>query len=143
MDDFYLSVLKSIEEMQKEMSDSIKNILHDTSITLVDYSPKPSGAAGREPPKYAKGLFGNQWYFTYDSPSNELSSDKSMTGQDSVNRANKIKTDSNLFIKDFTFYAINNTDYSMKIEYEGWEGSKTAPYAPVGKTVALITAKYR
>lgn len=140
MEDFYSSILKNIEEVKNEIDTEIKNILYDVSTILIQYSPKPSGTIEYREPEYSMGLFANQWYYTFDNPSSELSAETDYSGGGSFTRAKAIKTRKRIE-NDFSYYAINNTEYSDKVEYLGWQF--TSPYAPVGKSVSYITSKYR
>lgn len=140
MEDFYSSILKNIEEVKNELDAEIKNILYDVSTILIQYSPKPSGTIDYIEPAYSRGLFANQWYYTFETPSSELTNDIDYSGSDSFSRAKAIKTGKRIE-NDFSYYAINNTEYSDKVEYLGWQF--TSPYAPVGKSVSYITSKYR
>ena len=69
MEDFYSSILKNIEEVKNEIDTEIKNILYDVSTILIQYSPKPSGTIEYREPEYSMGLFANQWYYTFETPS--------------------------------------------------------------------------
>ena len=110
----------------------------------VRLTPSPSF-----PGPYAIGKLANQWYPEVGSYfSEELSSDISATGADSLARISALLTSRQFYKNDGVMTLTNNLSYAYRAEVlgwpanEGWSGT-IGPYRMVWHSIKTISAKYK
>lgn len=147
-----MSFLSDIKVFQakalKAASTNTTNIAQEAFLATVNYSPSPSN-----PGPYAKGLLVNQYYIAIgNTPSSEVSTATSDTGEASKSRIKMLSASLPFFGKDNTVTLANNTEeafYADKLGWaagagtNGWVWTGKAPYFMTAKAMSYIESKYK
>lgn len=145
----FLSDIKAFQaKVLKAASTNTTNIAQEAFLATVNYSPSPSN-----PGPYAKGLLVNQYYIAIgNTPSSEVSTATSDTGEASKSRIKLLSVSLPFFGKDNTVTLANNTEeahYANKTGWKkgegtnGWVWTGRAPYFMTAKAMSYIESKYK
>lgn len=144
----FLSDIKAFQaKALKAASTNTTNIVQEAFLATVNYSPSPSN-----PGPYAKGLLVNQYYIAIgNTPSSEVSTATSDTGEASKTRIKLLSVSLPFFGKDNIVTLANNTEevhYANKLGWEkgkgtnGWVWNGALPYFMADKAMSYIKNKY-
>lgn len=146
----FLSDIKAFQaKALKAASTNTVNIAQEAFLATVNYSPSPSN-----PGPYAKGLLVNQYYVAIgNTPSSEVSSSTSDTGEASKARIKLLAVSLPFMGKDNIVTLANNTEESYYADKLGWKPgpgtngwtwtNNTPPYFMTAKAMSFIESKYK
>jgi hypothetical protein len=136
------SLRANIKKTLWRVNESAYKIARELFESVVILTPSPF-----HPGPWAEGWLANQWYPEENDFSEELDSNISSIGADSLRRIQGMR--GYVFNqRDGKLTLTNNLHYAYRAEAlgwpesEGWSG-KTGPYRMIAKSLQLITAKYK
>lgn len=133
MGSFSEGLKRDIESALQWINDECTKTAMDAMTFVVDFSPTKFIGA-----KYAEGVFVNSWYPAINEFDETIGASADMSGSGSRARIAALKDSQAFYRKDGFVSFLNNLDYSMKVEYEGW--INTGAYAPVRNAIISIQA---